>query len=94
MFSWLLDVALSALISSSRFDLGWYAGRSYGLTAASFVLIVLLLETNSLHNKLATARVRLVANGRDLELRVRERTLELEQSNADLKVQISEREHA
>ena len=92
MFSWLLDVALSAVVSSSRFDLGWYAGRSYGLTAASFVLLVLLLETNSLHNKLATARIRLAANARDLELRVTERTQELVQSNADLKVQISERE--
>ena len=92
MFSWLLDVALSAIISSSRFDLGWYAGRSYGLTAASFVLIVLLLETNNLHNKLANARIRLEANARDLELRVRERTVELLRSNADLKTEISERE--
>jgi PAS domain S-box-containing protein len=92
MFSWLLDIALSAIVSSSRFDLGWYAGRSYGLTAASFILIVLLLETNSLHDKLAAARVRLAASARDLELKVRERTLELVQSNAELKVQISERE--
>jgi PAS domain S-box-containing protein len=94
LFSWLLDVALSAIVSSSRFDLGWYAGRSYGLTAASFVLIVLLLETNSLHNKLATARARLAANARDLEIRVRERTRELLHSNAELKVQISERQQA
>ncbi|HWX30455.1 MAG TPA: MASE4 domain-containing protein [Steroidobacteraceae bacterium] len=94
MFSWLFDVTLSAILSSSRYALGWYAGRSYGLTAASFVLIVLLLETNSLHNKLATARVRLAANARELESRVRKRTLELVQSNAKLKVQIFEREQA
>ncbi len=92
MFSWLLDVALSAVVSSSRFDLGWYAGRSYGLTAASFVLVVLLLETNGLQSKLAAARARLAASARDLELRVKERTRELVQSNAELKVQISERE--
>jgi PAS domain S-box-containing protein len=92
MFSWLLDVALSAVVSSSRFDLGWYAGRSYGLTAASFVLVVLLLETNGLQNKLAAARARLAASARDLELRVKEHTRDLVQSNAELKVQISERE--
>jgi PAS domain S-box-containing protein len=92
MFSWLLDVALSAIVSSSRFDLGWYAGRTYGLTAASFVLIVLLLETNSLHNKLASARARLAASARDLELRVRDRTQELLQSNVQLNIQIEERQ--
>jgi len=37
MCAWLFDIALSALIGSSRYDLGWYAGRSYGLLAASFV---------------------------------------------------------
>jgi PAS domain S-box-containing protein len=94
MLSWLFDVALSAIVSSSRFDLGWYAGRTYGLTATSFVLIVLLLETNSLHDKLVAARTRLAASARDLELRVKQRTQELLQSNAELKVQISEREQA
>ncbi len=94
MVSSLLDVALSAIVSSSRFDLGWYMGRSYGLAAASFVLIVLLHETNSLHDRLAAARIRLAASARDLELRVKQRTRELMQSNAELKVQISEREQA
>jgi PAS domain S-box-containing protein len=92
MVAWLLDVALTAIVTASRYDLGWYAGRSYGLIAASFVLIFLLLETNTLHKKLAIARVRLSASARDLELRVRERTSELVQLNAELKVQISERE--
>ena len=94
MLSWLFDVALSAIVSSSRFDLGWYAGRTYGLTAASLVLIVLLLETNSLHDKLMAARSRLAASARDLELRVKQRTQQLMQSNAELNVQISEREQA
>ncbi len=53
MCAWIFDVILSAVISSSRYDLGWYAGRSYGLLAATFVLVILLLETNSLHNRLA-----------------------------------------
>ena len=56
MSVWLLDVALSAMIGSTRFDLGFYAGRTYGLMAASFVLAVLLLETNALHGRLANAQ--------------------------------------
>jgi PAS domain S-box-containing protein len=56
MTGWIFDVILSAVISSSRYDLGWYAGRSYGLLAATFVLAVLLLETNSLHDRLAKAQ--------------------------------------
>ncbi|WJR81856.1 PAS domain S-box protein [Bradyrhizobium sp. NP1] len=42
--AWLFDVALSAIINVARFDLGFYAGRIYGLCAASFVLAVLLIE--------------------------------------------------
>src|SRR5262249_4617291 len=34
---------------------GWYAGRIYGLLASTFVLVVLLWETNSLHGRLARA---------------------------------------
>ena len=55
MAAWLLDVALSAVIGSSRYDLGWYAGRTYGLLASSFVLIVLLVETKQLYGRLAGA---------------------------------------
>src|SRR5262249_8106991 len=36
-----------------RFDLGFYAGRIYGLMAASFVLVVLLFETGTLYAQLA-----------------------------------------
>jgi PAS domain S-box-containing protein len=92
MFSWALDVTLSAVISTSRFDLGWYAGRSYGLTAASFVLVVLLLETMGFHNKLAIARARLADHARELEVRVSERTEDLVLSNAALKTEISHRQ--
>jgi len=42
MCAWLFDIALSAVIGSSRYDLGFYAGRLYGLIAASFVLVTLL----------------------------------------------------
>ena len=44
MWIWLFDIALSAIIGSQRFDLGFYAGRIFGLIAASFLLITLLVE--------------------------------------------------
>jgi len=49
MGAWLGDVALSAVLNAGRFDLGFYAGRIYGLLAASFVLFVLLYETVGLY---------------------------------------------
>ncbi|GGI23260.1 histidine kinase [Bradyrhizobium guangdongense] len=42
--AWLFDIALSAIVNVARYDLGFYAGRLYGLCAASFVLAVLLIE--------------------------------------------------
>jgi len=44
MCAWLFDIALSAIVNVVRYDLGFYAGRLYGLCAASFVLAVLLIE--------------------------------------------------
>jgi len=55
MCAWAFEVALSAVLNASRFDLGFYAGRLYGLLAASFVLIVLLLETSALYGRAARA---------------------------------------
>jgi two-component system CheB/CheR fusion protein len=57
MCAWFCDVVLSAVVGSSRFDLGWYGGRSFGLLAASFLLIMLLLELNGLYDKVARARL-------------------------------------
>ena len=51
--AWLFDIALSAVFNAGRFDLGFYAGRAYGLTAATFVLIVLLTETGRLYARVA-----------------------------------------
>jgi PAS domain S-box-containing protein len=67
MCAWLFDMALGAVLNNARYDLGWYAGRLYGLMAANFVLLVLLLETRSLYARLA----------RSLEQRVSERTEQL-----------------
>jgi len=46
--AWLFEIALSALFNVARFDLGFYAGRIYGLCAASFVLGVLLFDNVAL----------------------------------------------
>jgi PAS domain S-box-containing protein len=94
MCAWLFDVALSAVFGSARYDLGWYAGRTYGLLAASFVLGILLLETNGLHGRLMAAKAQLAERARDLGRSVRERTRELQQSNEALKVEIAERQLA
>ncbi len=53
MLAWLCDVGLSTMFNAARFDLGFYVGRSFGLMAASFVLLVLLLENGRLYAQLA-----------------------------------------
>ena len=52
MCAWIFDIALSAIFNTGRFDLGFYAGRAYGLLAATFVLAVLLFETGALYAEL------------------------------------------
>jgi two-component system sensor histidine kinase/response regulator len=49
---WIFEIAMAAVLNGGRYDLGWYAGRVYGLLAASFVLIVLLLENGLLYARL------------------------------------------
>ncbi|HEY4921653.1 MAG TPA: MASE4 domain-containing protein, partial [Xanthobacteraceae bacterium] len=53
MCAWLFDIALAAVLNAGRFDLGFYVGRIYGLLAASFVLMALLIETSALYAQLA-----------------------------------------
>jgi signal transduction histidine kinase/CheY-like chemotaxis protein len=65
--AWLADIALSAVLNAGRFDLGFYAGRLYGLLAASFVLMVLLLENGKLYAGLVQAHGREQERGRDLQ---------------------------
>jgi hypothetical protein len=50
MWVWLFDIALSAVISSKRFDLGYYGGRIFGLIAASFLLITLIVEMAKMYS--------------------------------------------
>ncbi|HMA87432.1 MAG TPA: sensor histidine kinase [Burkholderiales bacterium] len=75
--AWLCDVALAAVFNAGRYSVGWYAGRVYGLLAASFVLAVLLLENSSLY-------ARLDELNKSLERRIGLRTAELERSRHQL----------
>jgi PAS domain S-box-containing protein len=51
--AWLFDIALSAILNVARFDLGFYAGRIYGLGAATFVLAVLLIDNVALQAQMS-----------------------------------------
>jgi PAS domain S-box-containing protein len=62
LIAWLCDVLLGAVVGSSRFDLGWYAGRSYGLIATVVLLVLLLLEFNKLDEKLEARTAELRAS--------------------------------
>ena len=53
MCVWLFDMALSTVFNRQRFDVGFYAGRLYGLSAATFILIVLLTKTTALYARLS-----------------------------------------
>jgi signal transduction histidine kinase/CheY-like chemotaxis protein len=94
MCAWLLDIALSAVLNAGRFDVGFYMGRIYGLLAVSFVLAVMLVETNRLYGRLAVAASELKSHAGELERRVRERTDELGRSNEALKSEMAERKQA
>ena len=59
MLAWVFDVALSAVLNHGRFDLGFYAGRVYGLIAASFVLIALLVESSYLYARVQQSQEQL-----------------------------------
>jgi signal transduction histidine kinase/CheY-like chemotaxis protein len=65
MFAWVLDIALSAVLNAGRFDLGFYAGRVYGLVASTLVLIVLLVEDARLHRRLREANEALEISRRE-----------------------------
>jgi len=64
--AWICDIGLSAVLNAGRFDVGWYAGRIYGLLAASCVLIVLLLESNKLFARLVLAHNHALQRGAEL----------------------------
>lgn len=65
--AWLFDIALSGILNATRYDLGWYGGRIYGLLASSFLLIVLLIENGAHYARLAQLSVELSDANRALE---------------------------
>lgn len=80
MCAWVFDIALAAVLNGGRFDLGFYAGRVYGLLAASFVLVILLLENARLYARLAQAH----DNERRERLRAEEMSAGLAEANKEL----------
>ncbi|HWI13271.1 MAG TPA: MASE4 domain-containing protein, partial [Burkholderiales bacterium] len=44
LWVWIIEVGLAAVLNSGRFDLGFYAGRTFGLIASSILLYVVLFE--------------------------------------------------
>jgi len=54
--AWIFDSALAAVLNHARFDLGWYAGRIFGLVADGLALIILLRENGALYLELARLR--------------------------------------
>ena len=55
LVAWLLEIAYSGRLGMRRYDVGWYAGRVYGLLAGSFLLAMLLVETRRLYGRLSFA---------------------------------------
>jgi signal transduction histidine kinase len=80
MCAWLFDIALAAVLNQGRFDLGFYAGRLYGLLAATFVLAVLLLENGMLYARLVAAH----EGERRERRRAEQTTVELMVANKEL----------
>lgn len=56
--TWVYDISLAAVFNQGRYDLGFYASRLYGLLAAAFVLIVLLVENTKLYAELVISHLR------------------------------------
>jgi signal transduction histidine kinase/DNA-binding response OmpR family regulator len=67
--AWFTDLGLSAVLNHGRFDLGFYAGRAFGLVAAIVLLVVLLVENDTLYSRLAESYAR---ERSDREQRLRE----------------------
>jgi PAS domain S-box-containing protein len=106
--AWVFDIGLSAVFNAGRFDLGFYAGRVYGLVGSTLVLLVLLLENGTLYARLAGAlqgeRIQreraedktseLNALNESLQRHVAMRTAQLDVMNVELQAEVSERERA
>jgi signal transduction histidine kinase len=66
LWAWFCDLLLSGAVGAARFDLGWYAGRAFGLLASSVLLVMLLVEVIALQTELLQSQ-RALARSRHLE---------------------------
>jgi diguanylate cyclase (GGDEF)-like protein len=60
------DLTLNGF-SSAQYDFGWYAGRLFGLVAASSLLLALLIESAAHYGRVAELNEALVVSNRALE---------------------------
>ena len=67
VYSLILEEILIALLSGTRFSLGFYAGRVFALITSIIVLVLLLSETTRLYARLARS-YRLLEHERDNKL--------------------------
>ena len=56
--AWLLETATATLFVNAQFNLGWYAGRTFGIVSTFVVLLALLCETLVLYANLARSIIR------------------------------------
>ncbi|HEY1795976.1 MAG TPA: MASE4 domain-containing protein [Stellaceae bacterium] len=85
MVAWLADIALGAGLNRQRWDLGFYAGRLYGLLAASFVVGMILIEQSGLYSLLVKATAKLEDRTQKLEADMRGHLIEHQQTEAQLR---------
>ena len=72
MCAWLFDITLCGVFNTGRYDLGWYAGRVYGLLAASSLLGALLIESAAHYLQLVQLSAELGQANKSLERLCRE----------------------
>ena len=53
LWTWLFEIALACVLNAGRFDIGFYAGRTYGLISSVTLLFMLMRESTVLHGQLA-----------------------------------------
>lgn len=54
--TWFIEIGLVGIFNAGRYDLGFYAGRLYGLLSSCFILAVLLWEQGRMYAGLLEAR--------------------------------------
>ncbi len=67
MWAWLFEIGLSAAFNGGRYDLGFYAGSIYGGFAASFLMLMLLLQIGTLYARMADTHDTLARKSTELQ---------------------------